>query len=186
MGLLEVHTNPSRRELRVFAVLWFVFWGALGTVALFKPQALLGAALPLALAWGASLAFNAEQRRRQMLGVLPPMILGAMGSLGLAGRTGPALAIVGLAALPGALLIWLQPELGRKLYVGWMVAVTPAGWAVSSLVLVLIYYVVFTPIGLILRLAGRDPLRRRFDPRAQSYWVARSRRQGAATYFRQF
>ena len=42
--------------------------------------------------------------------------------------------------------------------------------------LALVYYLVLTPIGLVSRLV-RDPLRRRFDARAASYWI---RLDGAA------
>lgn len=36
------------------------------------------------------------------------------------------------------------------------------------------YFGVLTPLGLVLRLAGRDPLRLRRDPAAPSYWIARA------------
>ena len=35
------------------------------------------------------------------------------------------------------------------------------------------YYLVFTPIGLLFRLMGKDSLRLRFDPNAGSYWIPR-------------
>jgi hypothetical protein len=53
-------------------------------------------------------------------------------------------------------------------------------------VLAMVYYGIFTPIGLGLRLMGRDPLRRRFDPQARSYWVDRRAPADVKRYFRQF
>jgi hypothetical protein len=44
---------------------------------------------------------------------------------------------------------------------------------VSPVVLGLIYFAVFTPVGLVMRLAGRDAMHRRSDPGLQSYWVRR-------------
>jgi len=44
---------------------------------------------------------------------------------------------------------------------------------VSPLVLGLIFYGVFTPIAWGMRLAGRDLMRRRFEPDATSYWLNR-------------
>lgn len=41
--------------------------------------------------------------------------------------------------------------------------------------LFLLYLLVFTPIGLVSRLV-RDPLRRKWDSRAQTYWVLVDRR----------
>jgi hypothetical protein len=43
----------------------------------------------------------------------------------------------------------------------------------SPLVLGALYFLLFTPVALIMRLAGRDALCRRFDPGARSYWVER-------------
>jgi hypothetical protein len=37
-----------------------------------------------------------------------------------------------------------------------------------------LFFAVLTPIGIVIRLAGKDPLRLRLEPRASSYWVARS------------
>lgn len=48
-----------------------------------------------------------------------------------------------------------------------------AGVAMTWLTLVPVYYLVFTPIRLIGLLRGRDPLQRRRDAAAASYWTAR-------------
>ena len=73
----------------------------------------------------------------------------------------------------------------RRFYVGLCYATYPLGLAVSSLVLVLFYYVLLTPLGLILRLCRYDPLQRRFDRAAGSYWHRRPDRRDPAGYFRQ-
>ena len=44
---------------------------------------------------------------------------------------------------------------------------------VSPVALGILYYGVVTPTGLLMRLAGKDPLRLRFDPAARSYWIER-------------
>lgn len=41
------------------------------------------------------------------------------------------------------------------------------------IVMRLLFFGVVTPIGVAMRLAGRDPLRRRHDPAASSYWILR-------------
>ena len=43
----------------------------------------------------------------------------------------------------------------------------------SPLVMGLLFYLTVTPIALIMRIVGKDPLTRRFDPRAKSYWIER-------------
>jgi hypothetical protein len=51
------------------------------------------------------------------------------------------------------------------------------GWLlhaiVSPLVLGILFYGCITPIGLLMRLAGKDPMRRKFEPAAKSYWIVR-------------
>jgi hypothetical protein len=37
----------------------------------------------------------------------------------------------------------------------------------------LVFYLVVTPFGLVMRLFGRDPLGRKLEPAAQSYWIDR-------------
>lgn len=44
---------------------------------------------------------------------------------------------------------------------------------VSPLVLALLFFVAVTPIALIYRLLGKDPLRLHFDRTGSSYWIAR-------------
>ena len=63
---------------------------------------------------------------------------------------------------------------------------TPIGWTISHAVLALLYYLLFTPIGLIIRLFGRDPMQRRLDRSAATYWVPHNQDRDAGRYFRQF
>ena len=44
---------------------------------------------------------------------------------------------------------------------------------VSPLVLGLLFFLTVTPTGLLMRLMGKDPLRLKFDPEAESYWIKR-------------
>ena len=44
---------------------------------------------------------------------------------------------------------------------------------VSPVVMALMFFVVLTPIAFAMRLAGKDPMRRRHDPAAASYWIDR-------------
>jgi hypothetical protein len=59
----------------------------------------------------------------------------------------------------------------KPLYVGWMSFAHLLGWINTRLLLGLFYYLVLTPIGLILRLAGKDLLHERLDRTAGSYWT---------------
>ena len=73
---------------------------------------------------------------------------------------GTAAAIFGLLALTVGPIGLARPDWLRPIYVGWMVLAFPIGWTVSQLILGVIFCGVFTPIGLVFRLMGRDPLHR--------------------------
>jgi len=44
---------------------------------------------------------------------------------------------------------------------------------VSPIMLFVVYVIAVVPTGIVMRLRGKDPLHRRFDPAAKSYWVHR-------------
>jgi hypothetical protein len=83
-------------------------------------------------------------------------------------------------------LYWLIPPLRKPVYVGWMYAAFPIGWTISHLLMALIYYVAITPIAWIVRATGRDPLNRRFDRSAKTYWIPHERSDDIGRYFRQY
>ncbi|MFN2308577.1 MAG: SxtJ family membrane protein [Gammaproteobacteria bacterium] len=44
---------------------------------------------------------------------------------------------------------------------------------INPLIMGLIFYLVVTPTGLVMRRLGKDLLRLKFDPKAESYWIKR-------------
>ncbi len=138
MAVIEVNTNPSRRDLLWFGLLLPVFFAIVG-----------------ALVWR---------------------------------RTGSLAAGTAVWAVCGTVsaLFALWPASRRRIYVGWMYAVYPIGWAVSHLLLGVVYFVVITPIGLALRILGRDLLERPFDRAAATYWVRHNPAGPIERYLRQF
>ena len=80
----------------------------------------------------------------------------------------------------------VAPAANRPLYVMLIVLTYPIGFVVSHVILAVIFYGMITPIGLVFRLAGRDALRRKFEPDAASYWIAHRRPDSVERYFRQF
>ena len=61
----------------------------------------------------------------------------------------------------------------RPIYIGWMKFAFLLGWVNTRLILGIFFYLILTPVGLIMRLFGRDPLHRKFDRKASTYWVKR-------------
>jgi len=84
------------------------------------------------------------------------------------------------------LVYYAVPPFRRLLYLAWMYASYPIGWVMSHVVLGIVFYLVFTPIGLIMRLAGRDPMQRKFMENEGSYWKEHDPHQKPERYFRQF
>ncbi len=83
------------------------------------------------------------------------------------------------------ILFYALRPLQRPFYLGWIYAALPIGLTVSFILLGVVYFLVLTPIALVLRLLGRDALALRYDEKMSSYWT---QRQHAMTkrYFRQF
>ena len=44
---------------------------------------------------------------------------------------------------------------------------------VSPIALLILFFIVVTPTGILMRLFGKDPLNLHFDPAAKSYWIKR-------------
>jgi Saxitoxin biosynthesis operon protein SxtJ len=65
----------------------------------------------------------------------------------------------------------------RPVYIGWMKFAFVLGWINTRILLGLVFFLVVTPIGLILRLLGKDLLDERIDRSATSYWVKRGREE---------
>jgi hypothetical protein len=68
---------------------------------------------------------------------------------------------------------------------GWMAAGEAMGWLNTRIILSVIFYALVTPMGLVMRRFGRDPMKRRFEASAMTYRVPRSPRP-AAHMTRQF
>ncbi|HXV36744.1 MAG TPA: SxtJ family membrane protein [Myxococcota bacterium] len=101
------------------------------------------------------------------------------------GRELIAYALGGVAAA-SALAGALRPSLIRPIFVGLIYLTAPIGWVISYAVMVLVYYGVLTPIGLLLRAFGRDTISRGFDAHASSYWAAPEGEKPLQSYFKQF
>ena len=93
--------------------------------------------------------------------------------------------IVGTLALSIGVPGLFFPRLLKPVFVGWMIAVFPIGWLVSHVILLLIYWTIFVPVGLILRQLGHDPLRLR-KPTVDSYWEPKTQQTKLRRYLKQF
>lgn len=112
--MLPFNTNPSARDLRGFARVWFPLF-----------VIVVGAAL------------------RWRFGL-------------------PRAAVVAWVVGAGvAFAVLASRHVARVVFVSLLTLTYPMGLALSTLALVFLFYVVFTPLGWVMRRAGRDPLRLR-------------------------
>ena len=79
---------------------------------------------------------------------------------------------VGVAAAFGLVAV-VKPVLLAGANKLWMKFGLLLAKVVSPIALGILFYIVFMPIGLLMRVSGKDPLRLKFDPAAQSYWIPR-------------
>jgi len=63
----------------------------------------------------------------------------------------------------------LCPLVLRPIYALWMAFGAVMGWINTRLILGFVFYLVVAPIGLIMRLFGKDPLQRKFISTSASY-----------------
>ena len=92
-----------------------------------------------------------------------------------------------VAAVVVPILGWLVPAFMRLVFLGMSYLAWPIGFVVSHVVLAVVYYLVLTPIGLLTRLFEYDSMKKRFEPKARSYWIERSSEAvEPKRYFRQF
>ena len=83
-----------------------------------------------------------------------------------------------------ALAGFIHPPLIRPVFVGLILATFPIGWVVSHVLLGIIFYGVVTPIGVILRLTGHDPLQLKI-PTTNTLWKTPVGKTDPASYLRQ-
>lgn len=83
------------------------------------------------------------------------------------------------AVVPGSLMAvagLMMPGVLKHVYQGWMWVGHVMGWVNTRIILGVLFYGVVTPMGLVMKLTGHDPMRREFEPDAQTYRVIRQPR----------
>jgi len=130
---------------------------------------------------------NPPPRQLRIFGLVWLVVFGFLGYMAFrrSGLTLPVKALWTMAATVPAVGFLFLPVL-RWAYLGLSYATFPIGWVISHLTLALVYFGVITPIGVVMRWAGRDALSRRFDRSATTYWIKRRPPAKPERYYRQF
>lgn len=82
---------------------------------------------------------------------------------------------------------FIMPHFLKPLYILWMKFAFILNWINTKLILSIIFYLIFTPIGLGMRLFGVDLLDRKIDKNKDSYWKKKEQKSfSQLDYERQF
>lgn len=179
LGKAWAATTPTKNDLRVFAAAFAAVFFVIGNGAHGAEVAPEGLAiwLPIiaavVLVAGYLVGLSAKSP-------LPWFVVSAVAS---AGTVGASLAMIEplpasrlaphAVAMAMLLLSLISPDIARPVHDFW----TPVGKAIllgfTKVGLTLVYFLAVLPIGLILRATGKDPLDRKLEPEATTYWKER-------------
>ncbi len=85
------------------------------------------------------------------------------------------------------ILALVTPVLLKPVYIFWMKLALILGWINTRLILLIIFYFVFAPIGLAMRLFGVDLLERGIERSKETYWKKKDKKAfNPLDYERQF
>jgi carbamoyltransferase len=128
-----------------------------------------------------------DRQLRQFGGIFLPAFLLLVAFVahraGLSRAVPASLLLVAVASL-GTTLV--RPRLLRRPFVALQVLAFPLGWLLGHALLAVVFFGVVTPIGLVLRLFRKDPLRRRIERDVPSHWESRKPTSSLERYFRPY
>ena len=120
--------------------------------------------------------FGAELAEREASDRVFGIVLGVfLGLIALAPLRHGAPVRLWAVVLAGLLLAiaWIRPILLRGPKRAWLFLGFLIGMVVSPIVLAILFYLVITPIGFVMRAVGKDPLQLRAHPERNTYWRLR-------------
>lgn len=92
-----------------------------------------------------------------------------------------------LAATMLVIAYFTKKDFVVKFYHVWMRCVSVIGMMVTGILMILIFYLIFTPVGLFLRLIGKDILNLKADKKLKTYWIDKEKQQfNKSNYEKQF
>jgi hypothetical protein len=97
-----------------------------------------------------------------------------------------AFILVGLA-FSFIIIYWINKNFVIKFYTIWMRCASWIGIVITTILIVFIFYLVFTPVGILLRLLRKDILNLNKNPNLKSYWIDKPQKKfNKEDYERQF
>jgi hypothetical protein len=91
--------------------------------------------------------------------------------------------VAGLALFVAGLF---RTQMLRGPYWLWMLLAFIMGWFMTRAILIAVYFLIMTPMGIIMRALGRDLLDERLDKHASSYWKVHEKINDQGRYKKQY
>ncbi len=73
------------------------------------------------------------------------------------------------AVFAGSALI--LPQILKPVFIAWMKIGHVLGWINTRIILGVVFFIIFAPVALLMRLFGNDPMHRRMDEAAKTYRI---------------
>ena len=70
-------------------------------------------------------------------------------------------------------LSYLAYPIMKPIHIGWMKLAFVMGWFMTRVILSIFYYLILTPISVLMRLMGKDFIDEKIEPQRVSYWKKR-------------
>lgn len=76
-------------------------------------------------------------------------------------------------------IAFIKPSILSGFYKVWVRFGEIIGGVISKVIMIILFYGMFTPVALVLKLLGKDLLNKKIDKNASSYWVNREMQPGS-------
>ncbi len=68
---------------------------------------------------------------------------------------------------------FIAPVILKPIYILWMIIAVLLGFVSTRVILTILFYLIITPISIIFKILGKDPLNKKIDKSKSSYWEYR-------------
>ena len=135
--------------------------------------------------WDEIKEIPSSQTDLKKFGITLGLIFGVLGGLGCWHHKEPAAAWL-LAAAFFMGFGCAAPGFLKPIQKSWMALALALGWFMSRVILCVLFYLVLTPIALILRLTGRDLLQAKWGEKRDTFWTNRDINDEKSSYEKQY
>lgn len=140
--------------------------------------------------------FNPDTKTLRQFGVIAFVGFGALAalayyeklvfSMGLGEARIPVVATFVALGSIALLFSVVAPKANRILYVGLTLLAFPIGFVLSYVIMGTLFFLIIGPIAVAMRLFGKDPMHRAYDPNATTYWSPARPARDKESYFHQY